>query len=468
MVPLRVGVLGPVTVWRDGREQAAGQPRQLAVLGVLATRANRVVSRGELVDAVWGDQPPASAEGGIYTYVAGLRRVIEPDRPRRDPDRSRQSPARTIVSGGGGYLLRLGADGLDADHFGRCLAAARGLRADCDPGGALRAVDEALALWRGLPYAGVPGPFAEAEQRRLTELRTTAIEERAELLLAQGQAAAAVPELTALTAAHPLREQATGLLMIALYRCGRQAEALRVFGETRMRLAEELGIDPGGELARIHRQLLAMDPALDGPVTAPPVTITAGPGDQRPVTLAAATGAGLDAPAPARPAAAQPAAPSAAPPTVPSPAQLPPEVAGFAGRTAELLWLHGVLPGLAADQAAGPDAEAVAGPTSDPTSDPAADPSASPIALITGTAGVGKTTLAIRFARQAASRFPDGQLYVNLRGFDPASAPVPPARGAAGVLRRAGGLAPARAGRPGRAERAAAHPARRQAAAAAA
>src|ERR1700727_4077426 len=99
VVPLRVGVLGPVTVWRDGRGQAGGQPRQLAVLGVLATRANRVVSRGELIDAVWGDQPPASAEGGIYTYVAGLRRVIEPDRPRRDPDRSRPGAARTLVSG---------------------------------------------------------------------------------------------------------------------------------------------------------------------------------------------------------------------------------------------------------------------------------------------------------------------------------------------------------------------------------
>src|SRR3984957_969530 len=279
VVPLRVGVLGPVTVWRDGREQAAGQPRQLAVLGVLATRANRVVSRGELIDAVWGDQPPASAEGGIYTYVAGLRRVIEPDRPRRDPDRSGPVPARTIVSGGGGYLLRLGAGALDADQFERCLAAARRLRAESDLGGALRAVDEALALCRGLPYAGVPGPFAEAEQRRLTELRTTAVEERAELLLAQGQAAAAVPELTALAAAHPLREQATGLLMIALYRCGRQAEALRVFGETRERLAEDLGVDPGSELTRIHRQLLAMDPALDEPATARPATNRAVAGD---------------------------------------------------------------------------------------------------------------------------------------------------------------------------------------------
>ena len=343
MVPLRVGVLGPVTLWRDGREQAAGQPRQLAVLGVLATRANRVVSRGELIDAVWGDQPPASAEGGIYTYVAGLRRVIEPDRPRRD-DRSRPVPATTIVSGGGGYLLRLGVGALDAEQFERCLTAARALRADRDLGGALRTVDEALALCRGLPYAGVPGPFAEAEQRRLIELRTTAIEERSELMLAQGQAAAAVPELIALAAAHPLREQATGLLMIALYRCGRQAEALRVFGETRKRLAEDLGIDPGSELTRIHLQLLAMDPALDGPVTAPPVTIEAVSGDPGSATAAAGEPARV-ASAPAGP---RPRTPAPIP--VPSPAQLPPEVAGFAGRTAELHWLHGLLPGLAADR----------------------------------------------------------------------------------------------------------------------
>ena len=338
MVPLRVGVLGPVTVWRDGREQAAGQPRQLAVLGVLATRANRVVSRGELVDAVWGDQPPASAEGGIYTYVAGLRRVIEPDRPRRDPDRSRpgaghgrSSPAAAATCSGS-----VSAPSTRSSSSGAWPRPA-GCGRTCDLGGALRAVDEALALCRGLPYAGVPGPFAEAEQRRLTELRTTAIEERAELLLAQGQAAAAVPELTALAAAHPLREQATGLLMIALYRCGRQAEALRVFGETRKRLAEDLGIDPGSELTRIHRQLLAMDPALDGPVIAPPVTIGAVAGDPGSARRRPAERRGV-ASAPAGPAAAQPA-----PVPVPSPAQLPPEVAGFAGRTAELRWLHGLL-----------------------------------------------------------------------------------------------------------------------------
>ena len=372
MLPLRVGVLGPVTVWRDGREHAAGQPRQRAVLGVLATRANRVVSRGELVDAVWGDQPPATAEGGIYTYVSGLRRVLEPERPRREPDQARRAPSRMLISGGGGYLLRLAPGAFDADHFERCLGAARGLRAAGDPAGAARTVDEALALWRGLPYAGVPGPFAEAERRRLTELRTTAVEERADLLLAQGQAAAAMPELAALAAANPLRERATGLLMIALYRCGRQAEALHVFGETRRRLADELGVDPSSELAKIHHQLLAMDPALDGPADKASLV-------------------------PAQPTSAPPAyALVTAPLAAACPAQLPPEVAGFAGRAAELGWLHGLLP------------------------------ATGPVALISGTAGVGKTALAIRFARQAASRFPDGQLYVNLRGFDPASAPVAP------------------------------------------
>ena len=134
-----------------------------------------------------------------------------------------------LVSSGGGYLLRLGPGGLDAEQFEECLDRSRGLRAAGDLRGAARAVDEALALWRGQPFAGVPGPFAEAERQRLAELRTTAAEERADLMLDQGQPAAAVPELTALVAEHPLRERARGLLMIALYRCGRQAEALRAF-----------------------------------------------------------------------------------------------------------------------------------------------------------------------------------------------------------------------------------------------
>ena len=263
----------------------------------------------------------------------------------------------------------------------------------------------------------MPGPFAEAEQRRLTELRTTAIEERAELLLAQGQAAAAVPELTALAAAHPLREQATGLLMIALYRCGRQAEALRVFGATRKRLAEDLGIDPSGELTRIHRQLLAMDPALDGPVTAPAAAIGAVAGDPGSGPASASDAAGAASAAPARPTAqqassrAQPRPAAAGGGRLRGPDRRTPLAARAAGR------LRGP-PGAAA----GPAQAAAAAESADAPGHPAV----SLVALITGTAGVGKTTLAIRFAREAASRFPDGQLYVNLRGFDPASAPVPP------------------------------------------
>jgi DNA-binding SARP family transcriptional activator len=394
LVPLRVGVLGPVTVWRDDREIPAGQPRQLAVLGLLAMRANRVVSRGEMVDAVWGDEPPASAEGGIYTYVAGLRRVLEPDRPRRDPYSPRRAPAQVLVSAGGGYMLRLDPGCVDSDRFEHSLARVRNLRASGDQASAARALDEALALWRGLPFAGVPGPFASAERQRLSELRTVAAEERADLLLAQDRASEAVPELTTLIAEHPLRERARGLLMIALYRCGRQAESLQVFHDVRDQLADELGIDPSGELACIHQQVLAMDPALDCPVRLP-VVLSAGPAASVP-----AAGAGYAGTADLVRSGAR------AVPGARAPAQVPPETAGFAGRTAELSRLLAMIP------AAGEVIRAA--------------PGEPPVAVVTGTAGIGKTSLAIRFARQVAARFPDGQLYVNLRGFDPSSAPTEP------------------------------------------
>jgi DNA-binding SARP family transcriptional activator/tetratricopeptide (TPR) repeat protein len=402
-------VLGPVTVWREGQELGAGQPRQLAVLGVLASRANRVVSRGELVDAVWGEEPPASAENGIYTYVAGLRRVLEPDGHDRGLGRPRRGPGLVLVSSGGGYLLRLGPGGLDAGQFEECLDRARGLHAAGDIRGASCAVNEALALWRGQPFAGVPGPFAEAERQRLAELRTTAAEERGDLLLAWGNHVAAVPELTALTAEHPLRERSRGLLMLALYRSGRQAEALRVFHDARERLAEELGISPGPDLTRLHERLLAMDPALEAPAVRPP-SVSAGPmpAPPAPVPVPMPLSAPVAEPSLAGPAETPvPFVPAAAPAAtpVPCPAQLPPEPGGFAGRTDELGRLHALLPG------------------QQPTGDGASQ--ASPVVLITGTAGVGKTTLAVRFARQAGPLFPDGQLYVNLRGFDPAGAPMP-------------------------------------------
>jgi DNA-binding SARP family transcriptional activator/tetratricopeptide (TPR) repeat protein len=412
VVPLRVGVLGPVTTWRDGHEVSAGQPRQLAVLGVLATRANRVVSRDELVDAVWGDDPPASAEGGVYTYVAGLRRILEPDRPLRSAGRGehgKRTPAQVLVSAGGGYMLRLAPGALDAEVFEEYLARARALRASSDAAAALSAVDEALGLWRGTAFAGVPGPFAEAERQRLDELHTGAAEERADLMLALGRSAEVIPELTTLTAEHPLRERARGLLMIALYRCGRQAEALQVFYDIREQLGQDLGIDPGGELNQVHQQVLAMDPALGGPEGVPPGQEHPGrdqPGRER-------GGRGISA--------ARVPAGQETPARVP--AQVPPDTAGFAGRTAELRLLHGILPG---DHVTlSPDPEMLqAGHAGLPVSQPSG--ACSPVAVVAGTAGVGKTTLGIRFARQAATYFPDGQLYVNLRGFDQSGEPLHP------------------------------------------
>ena len=293
---LRVGVLGPVRAWLSGRELPIGPPRQQAVLGMMAMRANRVVSRDELVDAVWGQQAPASAEGGVHTYVAGLRRVLE-------PGRSRRGPSQVLASAGGGYALRLDPGQVDAVVFERSLQQGRRLRSSGDLNGAIAALDTALGEWHGSAFAGVPGPFAAAERVRLAELRSAAAEERAEVLLDLGRHEQAVPELAALVAEHPLRERMRGLLMIALYRCGRQAEALQAFHDARQVLGDELGIDPGPELSRIHQQILALDPELEAPGRAP-----------EPAAASTPAAAVLD----------------------PAPAQLPLEAPGFSGRHAEL------------------------------------------------------------------------------------------------------------------------------------
>jgi DNA-binding SARP family transcriptional activator len=434
------------------------------VLGVLATRANLVVSRSDLIDAVWGEDPPASAEGGIYTYVAGLRRVFEPDRSsgshgagdlaekRRAGEKARRTPSRVLVSTGGGYMLRLDPGTLDADEFEQSLTRARALRASGDLAAALSTVDEALALWRGAAFAGVPGPFAAAERLRLDELRTAAAEERADLMLGLGKAAEVIPVLTTLIAEHPLRERARGLLMTGLYRCGRQAEALQVYYDVREKLGADLGIDPGPELNQIHQQVLAMDPALASPVPASPVPASPVPGSAEAVAShePQATGAPRE-----RPAGQVPPADLAQ-----VPAQVPGDTVGFAGRTAELRRLDAMLPPLPAGalptQALPPQALPPSAPlpaqalpaqalparalatwalapqalatqalaTQALAAPPAEAPASPAVAVITGTAGIGKTALAIRFARQAAGHFPDGQLYVNLRGFDPSGNPA--------------------------------------------
>ena len=387
---LRVGVLGPVTAWYGGQELPVGQPRQQAVLGILAMRANRVISRGELVDAVWGQDPPASAEGGIYTYVAGLRRIIE-------PNRSLRGPGRVLVSSGAGYVLHLVPGQPDAVAFEQDLGRARQLRKAGDPAGAVAALNSALKLWRGIAFAGVPGPFAETERVRLGELRSAAAEERADLLLALGRHKEVVPDLTAMVADHPLRERMRGLLMIGLYRCGRPAEALRVFQDGRRVLAEELGIDPGGELSRIYQQVLTLDPALSGPneLAVRSANTSALPDDD-----AAGAETGLDD-------GREPLRPGLPETTLtPVPAQLPLDAPGFSGRHSELGLMREMLPD---DSGAAEPGQTV------------------PIVVLSGTAGTGKTALAVRFGRQVAKRFGDGQLYVNLRGLDPATPPMEPA-----------------------------------------
>jgi DNA-binding SARP family transcriptional activator/tetratricopeptide (TPR) repeat protein len=406
---LRVGVLGPVTAWEGDQELRLGQPRQQAVLAILAMRANRVISRSELVDAVWGHDPPPSAEGGIYTYIAGLRRIIE-------PGRSARGQGRVLVSTGAGYVLHLVPGQPDAVAFEQHLGRARQLRKGGDPASAVTSLDAALGLWRGVALAGVPGPFAEAERARLGELRSAAVEERADVLLALGRHEEVVPDLTAMVADQPLRERMRGLLMMALYRSGRQAEALRVFQDGKRVLAEELGIDPGLDLTRLHQQIMSADPALNladaagaalngggrpggadpdgphGPAGAVPDQANGGrgvPGGQD--AEGSAPGAGHPG--------AWPGAPG-----VPVPAQLPLDPQGFAGRQDELRAMLAMLP---------------------PARRPRAGDSV-PVFVISGTAGVGKTALAIRFGRQVAKRFPGGQLYVNLRGLDPSRPPMEP------------------------------------------
>jgi DNA-binding SARP family transcriptional activator/Tfp pilus assembly protein PilF len=376
--------------WYGDQELPVGQPRQQAVLGILAMRANRVISRGELVDAVWGQDPPASAEGGIYTYVAGLRRVIE-------PNRSLRGPGRVLVSSGAGYVLHLVPGQPDAVAFEQDLGRARQLRKAGDVAGAMSALNSALSLWRGIAFAGVPGPFAETERIRLGELRSAAAEERADVLLALGRHEEVVPDLTAMVADHPLRERMRGLLMVALYRCGRHAEALRVFAEGRRVLAEELGIDPGGDLSRIHQQVLTMDPALSIPNGLAIRGASGSPPSDEDADSGPAPDGGQRRPRPEGRATAVPA-------------QLPLDAPGFAGRREELAMLQAMLP----DETAQPGQQE---PDPDQTV---------PIVVISGTAGTGKTALAVRFGHQVAKRFPGGQLYVNLRGLDPATPPLEP------------------------------------------
>ena len=461
-----VGVLGPLLVRSGGEPAPVPAPKQRVILATLALRAGQVASYDELAEIVWDGAPPAGARVAIRNYVKRLRQILGPVAGRR------------IVTQDPGYALEAEPDEVDALRFtALCSKGGEAIRQDTPSGrgpGAWEILGEAIGLWRGNPLVDVPSNvLLTAEVPRLDALRMQAQEWRMDAGLARGLHAELVGELTQLAQDHPWRERFHAQLMLALYRCGRQAEALAAYQRTRRMLVDELGVEPGRELRDLQAGILDADPGLAAPgpalarfLAAPPAPEPAKPGrtaaagrrawpgrrarrsrpraaprppcpaGRRPVqprdvlgqavrpagggaagariTRAAAdrdhTPGRVSQGAAAKAAPAAGAGPSRAGRAGAAPAgqaavvprQLPAGAAHFAGRTAELAelqaWRH---------EAASADG-------------------AAKVLVIGGTAGAGKTALAVHWAHHSAAEFPDGQLYVNLRGFDPSGTPVAP------------------------------------------
>ncbi|MGW5922450.1 AfsR/SARP family transcriptional regulator [Nocardia fluminea] len=260
---MRFQVLGPVIAHDDRDEPVALRgPRYREVFARLILAHRRVVPVGRLVEDLW-DDPPTNAVGAVRTFVAGLRRALEPDRPPR-------TPPRLLVTEGLGYALRPEPADVDAWRFDDAVRSA----ATLSPEKSFSLLTDALSWWQGPAYADfADAEWARAERSRLTEQRLLAVERRAAAQLALGAAAAAVPDLDAHVAEHPWREDAWGLLAIALYRSGRQADALAVLARARRRLADDLGIDPGPALRRLEHDLLRQAEYLDPVATDPTVRV---------------------------------------------------------------------------------------------------------------------------------------------------------------------------------------------------
>jgi DNA-binding SARP family transcriptional activator len=359
---MEFGLLGPLTVRRGGAEVPVPAGKQRVVLAALLLNANRSVPLDELAEALWGPRPPASARATMQNYVMRLRKSLGDSRIATQP---------------GGYLISADPEDLDVSRFETLLGSARAAARDRLWEQAADQARTALTLWRGEPLAGVDSELLALRERpRLAELRLQALETRIDADLNLGQAGEVVGELRHLAGAHPLREHFHGLLMLALYRDGRQGEALAAYQDARRVLIDELGTEPGTELRELHQRILTADPALDAPEIIRPATASR---------------------------------------TTAVPRELPCGIRDFTGRETELAALSGLL-----DQQASEDA-----------------PPTMVISAIGGTAGVGKTALALHWAHQMTDRFPDGQLYVNLRGYDPGQ-PMPATDALAGFLRAFG------------------------------
>ncbi len=287
-------ILGPLEVSHEGLELPLAGSKQRAVLAILLLHANEVVSSDRLIDELWGEQPPPSAAKSLQVHVSRLRQAL---------DRSGESDAGSvIVTRRGGYLIQLGPDELDKARFERLLDEGTKALADASPERAAGLLRDALALWRGPPLADFAyEPFAQAEIARLAELRLSAVEQRIEAELALGHHTQVIGELESLVGHHPFRERLRAQLMLALYRSGRQAEALEAYQDARHALVDELGIEPGEELQELQSRILAHDPALGGPgaptrrelreaaaASAEPAVAVATPHRRRPLAAAGA------------------------------------------------------------------------------------------------------------------------------------------------------------------------------------
>jgi pentatricopeptide repeat protein len=368
-----VRVLGPVEV-RAADGWLTGPPQQRLILALLALQAGQVVPVGDLVDAVWGEDPPRSAQPSIQALVTRLRRDLT------------TLPGAGVERCGDGYRLQIAPGEVDAQQFRSLVRIARKAG---DSRAAVAAFDQALALWRGPALADVPGTAKiEAVRTGLAAERLSAMQDRVSAMLHLGRDREAAEELAVLLAANPLAEALAGMLMVALCRLGRKADALQVFRDMRERLSGELAVEPGPELQRLQQRILAGDLALEAPAG----------GVARiswPLTGLEDSAAGGDG-------------------LLVVPQQLPAAVAHFTGRGEELRMLSGSL-----EQLGRADGTVV-------------------ISAIGGTAGVGKTALAVHWAHQVAERFPDGQLYVNLRGFGPSGPPMTAREAVCGFLESLG------------------------------
>jgi DNA-binding SARP family transcriptional activator/Tfp pilus assembly protein PilF len=363
-------VLGPLDVTYQGRSLTVGTPRDRTVLAVLLARANDLVAVDVLVDELWPRQPPPQARTLVHGYVSRIRRAL-----RAGP--AGPAVADRLITHKPGYLIRVEHGELDLHRFEQFVADGRGALRAGRPEEALTSFRRAQELWRGTPFADLPAtPIISGTATRLAELRLAALEELYETALALGQNAGMVAELTALTSEHPLRERLVGQLMLALHSGGRTADALAAYQDIHRRLADNLGIDPGAQLQRLRLAILRNDP-----------DVVAGPAGPAP-----------------RPAPAD---------DVPVPRQLPGDLSTFAGRGAELERLLDLAAAVGSSEAA-----VLNGNGRSP---------ALVIEAIDGMAGVGKTALAIRAAHRLASRFPDGQLFIDLHGFTQRVPPVDPA-----------------------------------------